>query len=299
MKFTEGAFRDWGYEVAKAEFRDSDRHRGRSDGRRESKEGKILINDRIADSVFQQILTRTADYDVFATPNLNGDYLSDACAAQVGGLGMAPGANMSDDIALLRGDARHGAEVRRQGRHQPGSVILSGVMMLQYLGWNEAADLVTQGPREDHRAEEGDLRPGAPDGRRDRAQDVAVRRRHHREHVGTCGRPRLRSAAVDRSAGARRVEESRSVMNRKVTVVGGAGNVGATAARVIAEQGTRRRRHHRHRQGQGRRASRSTSLRPARSIGSDSRGRRRRRLRDERRTRTSSSSPRACRASRA
>ena len=120
MKFTEGAFRDWGYEVAKAEFRDSDRHRGRSDGRRESKEGKILINDRIADSVFQQILTRTADYDVFATPNLNGDYLSDACAAQVGGLGMAPGANMSDDIGVLRSDARHGAEVRGQGRHQPG-----------------------------------------------------------------------------------------------------------------------------------------------------------------------------------
>ena len=101
MKFTEGAFRDWGYEVAKAEFRDRIVTEDEV-GQGASKEGKVVINDRIADSVFQQVLTRTADYDVFATPNLNGDYLSDACAAQVGGLGMAPGANIGDEIGFSR-----------------------------------------------------------------------------------------------------------------------------------------------------------------------------------------------------
>ena len=105
MKFTEGAFRDWGYEVAKAEFRDSIVTEDEVTAGA-SREGKILVNDRIADSVFQQILTRTADYDVFATPNLNGDYLSDACAAQVGGLGMAPGANIGDEIGFF--EATHG-----------------------------------------------------------------------------------------------------------------------------------------------------------------------------------------------
>jgi isocitrate dehydrogenase len=142
MKFTEGAFRDWGYEVAKAEFRDQivtedEVYAGAS------REGKILINDRIADSVFQQILTRTADYDVFATPNLNGDYLSDACAAQVGGLGMAPGANLSDDIAFF--EATHGTAPKYAGKDviNPSSVILSGQMMLAYLRWTEAADLIT------------------------------------------------------------------------------------------------------------------------------------------------------------
>jgi len=144
MKFTEGAFRDWGYEVAKAEFRDQIVTEDEVTAGA-SKDGKILINDRIADSVFQQVLTRTADYDVFATPNLNGDYLSDACAAQVGGLGIAPGANMSDDIGFF--EATHGTAPKYAGKDviNPGSVILSGVMMLQYLGWNEAADLVTRG----------------------------------------------------------------------------------------------------------------------------------------------------------
>jgi isocitrate dehydrogenase len=144
MKFTEGAFRDWGYEVAKAEFRDQIvTEEEVSAGA--SREGKILINDRIADSVFQQILTRTADYEVFATPNLNGDYLSDACAAQVGGLGMAPGANMSDDIGFF--EATHGTAPKYAGKDviNPSSVILSGQMMLAYLGWNEAADLITHG----------------------------------------------------------------------------------------------------------------------------------------------------------
>ncbi len=144
MKFTEGAFRDWGYEVARDEFRD---HIVTEDevAAGASREGKVLINDRIADSVFQQILTRTADYDVFATPNLNGDYLSDACAAQVGGLGIAPGANIGDDIGFF--EATHGTAPKYAGKDviNPGSVILSGVMMFRYLGWGEAADLIETG----------------------------------------------------------------------------------------------------------------------------------------------------------
>ena len=144
MKFTEGAFRDWGYEVAKAEFRD---HIVTEDEvwHGASRDGKVLVNDRIADSVFQQILTRTADYDVFATPNLNGDYLSDACAAQVGGLGMAPGANIGDEIGFF--EATHGTAPKYAGKDviNPGSVILSGVMMLRYLGWGSAADLIEGG----------------------------------------------------------------------------------------------------------------------------------------------------------
>jgi isocitrate dehydrogenase len=144
MKFTEGAFRDWGYEVARDEFRD---HIVTEDEvtAGASREGKVLINDRIADSVFQQILTRTADYDVFATPNLNGDYLSDACAAQVGGLGIAPGANIGDDIGFF--EATHGTAPKYAGKDviNPGSVILSGVMMFRYLGWGEAADLIEKG----------------------------------------------------------------------------------------------------------------------------------------------------------
>ena len=144
MKFTEGAFRDWGYEVAKAEFRDrivtEDEVAAGA-----AADGKLLINDRIADSVFQQVLTRTAEYDVFATPNLNGDYLSDACAAQVGGLGMAPGGNIGDDIAFF--EATHGTAPKYAGKDviNPSSVILSGVMMFRYLGWNEAADLIERG----------------------------------------------------------------------------------------------------------------------------------------------------------
>jgi isocitrate dehydrogenase len=141
MKYTEGAFRDWGYELAKTEFRDrivteEETWNGAS------REGKLLVNDRIADSVFQQVLTRTREYDVFATPNLNGDYLSDACAAQVGGLGMAPGANIGDDIAFF--EATHGTAPKYAGKDviNPGSVILSGVMMFRYLDWGAAADLI-------------------------------------------------------------------------------------------------------------------------------------------------------------
>jgi isocitrate dehydrogenase len=144
MKFTEGAFRDWGYEVAKAEFRDHVvTEEEVSNGAPAA--GKVVINDRIADSVFQQILTRTSDYDVFATPNLNGDYLSDACAAQVGGLGMAPGANIGDEIGFF--EATHGTAPKYAGKDviNPSSVILSGVMMLEHLGWHDAGNLITKG----------------------------------------------------------------------------------------------------------------------------------------------------------
>ncbi len=147
MKFTEGAFRDWGYQLAKTEFRDqivteaelNEQHGGKMP------EGKILINDRIADSMFQQVLLRPAEYSVIATPNLNGDYLSDACAAQVGGLGMAPGANIGDAAAIF--EATHGTAPKyaNQDVVNPSSVILSGVMMFDYLGWPEAGRLIING----------------------------------------------------------------------------------------------------------------------------------------------------------
>jgi isocitrate dehydrogenase len=141
MKFTEGAFRDWGYELAALEFSEQTISEkdlwDKCDGK--MPEGKILIKDRIADAMFQQVLLRPDEYSVLATPNLNGDYISDACAAQVGGLGMAPGANIADGIALF--EATHGTAPKYTGldKVNPGSLILSGVMMLEYLGWTEAA----------------------------------------------------------------------------------------------------------------------------------------------------------------
>jgi len=141
MKYTEGYFKNWGYELAKDEFREYIVTEEETwDGA--SAEGKILINDRIADSMFQQILLRPDEYDVIATPNLNGDYLSDAGAAQVGGLGMAPGSNVRDDVALF--EATHGTAPKYAGQDKvnPSSLLLSGVMMLEYMKWGEAAELV-------------------------------------------------------------------------------------------------------------------------------------------------------------
>jgi len=141
MKYTEGAFRDWGYELAKKEFPKQtiteDEVFSKFDGK--APEGRIVIKDRIADSMFQQILTRTDEYEVLATPNLNGDYLSDACAAQVGGLGMAPGANIGDFVGLF--EATHGTAPKYADKDMvnPGSLLLSAVLMLEYLGWTEAA----------------------------------------------------------------------------------------------------------------------------------------------------------------
>ena len=147
MKFTEGAFREWGYEVARDEFGDQTITEtelwSAHDGKRP--EGKIVIKDRIADAMFQQILLRPAEYDYLALPNLNGDYMSDACAAQVGGLGMAPGANIGDGVALF--EATHGTAPKYAGldKVNPTSLILSGVMMFEYMKWDEAARAVLDG----------------------------------------------------------------------------------------------------------------------------------------------------------
>jgi len=143
MKFTEGAFKDWGYQVAKEEF--GDVTISETDLAGNAANGKIVIKDRIADSMFQQVLLRPSEYSVIATTNLNGDYLSDALAAQVGGLGMAPGSNESDEVAIF--EATHGTAPKYADQDviNPGSLILSGVMMLRHLGWNEAADAVERG----------------------------------------------------------------------------------------------------------------------------------------------------------
>jgi isocitrate dehydrogenase len=143
MKFTEGAFKDWGYELAKEEFGDVTIPESELTGAAPA--GKIVIKDRIADSMFQQVLLRPSEYSVIATTNLNGDYLSDALAAQVGGLGMAPGSNESNEVAIF--EATHGTAPKYANKDMinPGSLILSGVMMLRHMKWWEAADAIEQG----------------------------------------------------------------------------------------------------------------------------------------------------------
>ncbi|MBI9102903.1 MAG: NADP-dependent isocitrate dehydrogenase [Spirochaetales bacterium] len=145
MKFTEGAFREWGYELAKEEYGDKLVTWDDIDG--EIPEGKILIKDVIADAFLQQILTRPSEYDVIATMNLNGDYISDALAAQVGGIGIAPGANINYQTGVAIFEATHGTAPKYAGLNKvnPSSEILSGKMMFDYLGWNEAADLIEKG----------------------------------------------------------------------------------------------------------------------------------------------------------
>jgi isocitrate dehydrogenase len=143
MKYTEGAFRDWGYEIASKEFHsDIISEQDLWEKFKGNPHGKIVVKDRIADAMFQQVLLRPDEYDVIATTNLNGDYLSDACAAQVGGLGLAPGANMSNDVALF--EATHGTAPKYAGQDKvnPGSIILSGVMMFEHLGWQEVSDTI-------------------------------------------------------------------------------------------------------------------------------------------------------------
>jgi isocitrate dehydrogenase len=147
MKFTEGAFREWGYGLALAEFSEEtlteaellEKYHG------VVPDGRVVIKDHIADSMFQQILLRPEEYHVLATPNLNGDYLSDALAAQVGGLGMSPGANIGDTCAVF--ESTHGSAPKYAGMDKvnPGSLILSGLMMLEHLGWMEAAELIRRG----------------------------------------------------------------------------------------------------------------------------------------------------------
>jgi isocitrate dehydrogenase len=146
MKYTEGAFRDWGYQVAREEFpqqtvTESELYE-KYDGN--IPEGRIVIKDRITDAMFQQLLLRPEEYGVIATPNLNGDYLSDAAAAQVGGLGMAPGANIGESCALF--EATHGTAPKYAGLDivNPSSLILSGVEMLRFIGWRQAGDIIVQ-----------------------------------------------------------------------------------------------------------------------------------------------------------
>lgn len=146
MKFTEGGFRDWGYELAQKEFGGELLDGGPWVKLKNPKTGNdIIVKDVIADAMLQQILTRPKEYSVVATLNLNGDYLSDALAAQVGGIGIAPGANLSDNIALF--EATHGTAPKYAGQDKvnPGSLILSAEMMLRHMGWNEAADLIIKG----------------------------------------------------------------------------------------------------------------------------------------------------------
>ena len=158
MKYTEGAFRNWGYELSEAEFKDETYSWGiwektcaqkgieaaEDEMARAKKEGKIFIKDAIADITLQQILTRPEEFDVIATMNLNGDYLSDALAAQVGGIGIAPGGNINFDTGHAIFEATHGTAPKyaNQDKVNPGSLLLSGEMMLRYLGWTEAADLI-------------------------------------------------------------------------------------------------------------------------------------------------------------
>jgi isocitrate dehydrogenase len=141
MKYTEGAFIRWGYEVAREEFGDVTITEAEvAEGK--PADGKIIIKDRIADAMFQQVLLRPEEYDVIATPNLNGDYLSEALAAMVGGVGIAPGANIGDTLAVF--EATHGSAPKYAGldKVNPGSLLLSGVMMFRYIGWNEVADAI-------------------------------------------------------------------------------------------------------------------------------------------------------------
>jgi isocitrate dehydrogenase len=146
MKYTEGAFRDWGYELAREKFAEStcteaDLGKGGAQARADA----VIIKDRIADAMFQQLLLRPDEYSVIASPNLNGDYISDAAAAQVGGLGIAPGGNIGDGMAVF--EATHGTAPKYAGQDKvnPGSVILSGVMMFEYMGWDDVGRLIVRG----------------------------------------------------------------------------------------------------------------------------------------------------------
>ncbi len=144
MKFTEGAFRDWGYEVARSAFGDRTITEAEA-GNEKGEGGRVIIKDRIADAMFQQLVLRPEEYSVIAAPNLNGDYLSDACAAQVGGLGLAPGGNVGDGHAVF--EATHGTAPKYAGQNKvnPGSVILSGAMMFEEIGWKDAALAIIRG----------------------------------------------------------------------------------------------------------------------------------------------------------
>ena len=216
MKFTEGAFRNWGYELAESEFGDqtytweqwerTKAAKGEKVANEEQdaakKAGKVIIKDAIADITLQQVLTRPDDFDVIATLNLNGDYLSDALAAQVGGIGIAPGGNINYVTGHAVFEATHGTAPKyaNQDKVNPGSVILSGEMMLRYMGWLEAADLIIKGDGQRDRPEDRHLRLRAPDGRREGSEVQRVRRRPHQESlIAPQCPPSLPSAAATHS----------------------------------------------------------------------------------------------------
>ena len=184
QKFTEGAFMKWGYELVRDEF--ADVAVGWDDCGGQPGD-KILVKDAIADIALQQVLTRPAEFDVIATTNLNGDYISDALAAQVGGIGIAPGANINYVTGHGIFEATHGTAPKYAGHDKvnPGSVLLSGVLMFEHLGWTEAAaDIVTRAGG-DHRRQDRDLRLRPPDGGRDRGQVLGVRVGHRRPPLAT------------------------------------------------------------------------------------------------------------------
>jgi isocitrate dehydrogenase len=182
MKFTEGGFRDWGYELARQEFGASTSTVARGSDCLTAWSSRT----RIADAFLQQILTRPKEYDVIATLNLNGDYISDALAAQVGGIGIAPGQTSTTRPGHAVFEATHGTAPKyaNQDKVNPGSVILSGEMMFRYLGWNEAADLIISSLEENDRAEARDVRFRAAHGGRDAHIDERIREHDGREHVG-------------------------------------------------------------------------------------------------------------------
>ena len=190
MKFTEGAFRDWGYELVAAEYKGKAVTWDDCGGK--PPEGQVLVWDNIADITLQQVLTRPDEFDVIATMNLNGDYLSDALAAQVGGIGIAPGGNINYVTGHAIFEATHGTAPKYAGQDKvnPSSVILSGVMMFRHLGWDEAADLIEQGHRARDRREGRDLRLRPADGAARRAGEVQRVRPGDRRQDGVVSRRR-------------------------------------------------------------------------------------------------------------
>ena len=168
----------------------------------------MVIKDRIADSMFQQVLLRPGEYEVLATPNLNGDYLSDACAAQVGGLGMAPGANIGDGYGVF--EATHGTAPKYAGQDviNPSSVILSGAMMFEFMGWKEVGAADRGRHHGDHPAEARHLRSAPADGRRDEAEDQRIRRGNRGEYAaaqrGALGLSARRRAGAAKARGSNR-----------------------------------------------------------------------------------------------
>ena len=182
QKFTEGAFMQWGYELVREEFADVAVGWDDCGGKPGD---KVLVQDNIADITLQQVLTRPAEFDVIATTNLNGDYLSDALAAQVGGIGIAPGGNINYVTGHGIFEATHGTAPKYAGQDKvnPSSVLLSGVMMFEHLGWSEAAADIERAIEADHRRQDRHLRLRPPDGRRHRGQDQRVRPSHRRPPV--------------------------------------------------------------------------------------------------------------------